>query len=273
MVSPGGAATFVTGLLVPVTNPFIPTDLRTLLAARTGDDRRCPAPARPNRSTSPIASCRRAFGSKPSPTRSSRAWSAFAATSPTAGATRFIIPGAGRDRPGGPRQRQRPAGAALLEAPDGGASLCAGGFNPFGIQPLSPACVAFVNETGITSTQFTQNIAQAYVQGTLAHLPAGDLSLVVGAESRKFNFKFDPGILFGPIAGFNTQLPIDGDNNFFDIFGELFIPILSGQPWAESLDLSLGFRRVRSQATDNLDAISAPVQHSNAYKAELSWQP
>ena len=37
LVSPGGAATFVTGLVVPVTNPFIPTDLRTLLAARTGD--------------------------------------------------------------------------------------------------------------------------------------------------------------------------------------------------------------------------------------------
>ena len=36
---------------------------------------------------------------------------------------------------------ERIAQGELLEAADGGASLCAGGFNPFGIQPLSQACV------------------------------------------------------------------------------------------------------------------------------------
>lgn len=161
----------------------------------------------------------------------------------------------------------------LLEAPDGGASICDGGFNPFGIQPLSADCVEYVDEVGITKTTFTQKIFQGYVTGELAELPAGTLSVVGGFELRDFEYAFDPGALFGPIAGFNTGTPDLGTNSFRDFFGELLIPIARDAAWAQNLELSLTARHSTSDFNDVANGIDGDPQGSWAYGATLSWEP
>lgn len=161
----------------------------------------------------------------------------------------------------------------LLEAPDGGVSLCAGGFNPFGIQPFSQACVDFVSEVGVTKTTFTQKVAQAYITGQLAELPAGPLSVVFGAEKRDFRYEFDPGALFGPIAGFNTSTPDLGTNSFLDFFGEASIPILKDAPLAESLELSLTARHSKSDFNDIQNGIDGTPSNDWSYGGTLTWSP
>ena len=114
----------------------------------------------------------------------------------------------------------------LLEAADGGASQCAGGFNPFGIQPLSQACINFVAEPATTRTTFTQEIFQGYITGSFGNLPGGAIGVVLGAEHRAFDYFYDAGTLNGPIAGFNTGTDDNGSNTFTDYFGELSLPLL-----------------------------------------------
>ncbi len=161
----------------------------------------------------------------------------------------------------------------LLEAADGGNSLCAGGFNPFGIQPLSQACVDFVDEIGVTKTTFTQKIAQAYVTGALTELPAGPLSVAFGVEKRDFRYEFDPGSLFGPIAGFNTSTPDLGTNSFLDFFGEVLIPIAKDASWADTLEVSLTARHSKSDFNDIQNGIDGSSSSDWAYGGTLTYAP
>ncbi len=155
----------------------------------------------------------------------------------------------------------------LLEAPDGGVSLCDGGFNPFGIQPLSADCVAYVDEVGVTKTTFSQKVAQAYVSGELADLPGGPLGVVFGVEQRKFRYEFDPGALFGPIAGFNTSTPDLGTNSFLDFFGELRAPIM------DTLELSLTARHSKSDFNDIQNGIDGAPSKDWSYGGTVTWSP
>ena len=155
----------------------------------------------------------------------------------------------------------------LLEAPDGGASLCAGGFNPFGIQPFSQACVDFVDEVGITKTTFTQKVAQAFVSGELGELPGGPIGVVLGIESRRFRYEFDPGALSGPIAGFNTATPDLGTNTFLDFFGEIRAPIM------DTLELGLTARRSKSDFNDIQNGVDGAPSSDWAYGGTLTWSP
>lgn len=271
---PIAAGTFVTNSLIPVTNPFIPADLRALLATRTGNDptlvgsganepirmgiRSLATGLRNSSNTNEVLQLLGGVRGEIAPGWRYEAYYSWGRTTINTAASGNV----------NVQNLQ-----ALLEAPDGGNSLCAGGYNPFGIQPLSAACIAYLDETGFTRTMFTQNIAQAYVQGDLAELPAGTLAMVVGAESRKFRYEFDPGALSGPIAGFNTATPDLGTNSFLDFFGELYVPIAKGSPWAESLELTLGYRASRSDFNDIQNGIDGDSVWSSAYKAELSWAP
>ena len=264
----------ITGLIAPMTNPFIPADLRTLLLSRTGDDpslagagadegiriskRFLDTGLRQQDLTNEVYQGLAGLRGDITDRWRYEAYYSYGRTTIDQAATGNV----------NVQQVQR-----LLEAPDGGTSLCAGGFNPFGVNPLSPECVEFINETGFTRTRFTQKIMQAFVAGDLIDLPAGPLGVVIGAEQRKFRYSFDPGALFGPIAGFNTSTPDLGTNTFTDFFGELFIPILKDASWAQSLDLALGYRRSKSDFNDIQNGVNGKPQNSDAFKAELSWQP
>ncbi len=264
----------ITGFVVPATNPFISADIRALLNSRTGDD--------PLLTGSGAAEGLR-IGYRFLGTGLREQSFTNKVKQGLAGLRGEIVPGwryeayysygkttidqAAKGNVNVQKVQQ------LLEAADGGASLCAGGFNPFGIQPFSPQCVDFVDEVGFTKTTFTQKVAQAYVQGDLVELPAGTVSMILGAEQRKFRYAFDPGALFGPIAGFNTSTPDLGTNKFLDFFGELLIPIAKDAPWADSLELSLTARHSKSDFNDVQNGVNGAPSKDWAYGGTLTWAP
>jgi iron complex outermembrane recepter protein len=271
LVAPGRR---ITGFVVPVTNPFISADLRSLLNSRTGDDPLLTGTGAAEgvrigyrflgtglRQQSFKNKVKQGLAGLRGEIADGWRYEAYYSYGKT------TIDQAARGNVNVQKVQQ------LLEAPDGGASLCAGGFNPFGIQPFSPQCVEFVDETGFTKTTFTQKIAQAYVSGELFDLPAGAVSMVLGAEQRKFRYTFDPGALFGPIAGFNTGTPDNGTNKFTDFFGELLIPIAKDQSWADTLELSLTARHSKSNFNDVQNSVNGAPSKDWAYGGTLTWAP
>jgi iron complex outermembrane receptor protein len=265
LVAPGGR---ITGLVAPMSNPFLPADLRTLLLTRTGDDanltgvgaaegvrigyRFLPTGLREQVFDNEVLQGLVGLRGDISDNWRYEAYYSWGRTT---------IDQEARGNVNVQRVQE------LLEAADGGASLCAGGFNPFGIQPLSQACVDYVDEVGRTKTTFTQKVAQGYVSGDLMELPGGPLGVVLGVESRNFRYAFDPGALFGPIAGFNTSTPDLGTNSFFDIFGEIRAPIM------DTLELSLTARHSKSDFNDIQNGVDGTPSKDFAYGGTLSWSP
>jgi iron complex outermembrane recepter protein len=271
----GAARSTGNALVVPVTNPFISADLATLLASRTGDNvnlvgsgatepflmrwRSVPLGLRLVDNKNEVSQA--LIGAKGDLFNTGWTWDAYASYGET---VRAITQSGNLNT-----NRLQ----AILEAPDGGNSLCAGGVNPFGRQGMSAQCIAYLSVDGAQSTTFNQRIAQAYVSGDVAKLPAGSLSAVVGAEIRRFSYDFKPGSAAGPISGFNVQSPAQGTNAFNDVFGELQIPLLKRAPFAQSLDLSLAARSSQSEFEDIAKGIKGDKQRSNTFAMNLTWQP
>lgn len=274
-INPVTGAPFNSGnqLVVPVTNPFIPPDLAALLASRTGNN---PALVGAGAGeaffmrwrTLPIGLRTQAFenvvnqylaGAKGPLFGDKWSWEAYASE----GRTKIPIVQSGNVN----TQRLQQA----LEAADGGASLCAGGVNPFGRRPLSAECIQFLEVKTGTTEEFTQQIVQAFVTGDVAQLPAGAMTAVIGTESRYFKFSFDPGAASGPISGFNVQSVAGGSNSFKDFFAELAIPVIRNAPMAKEFDVSLAFRNSSSKFKDEVSKLESPKQSSDAYSLNLNW--
>ena len=275
LVTPG--RNIASNLIVPVTNPFIPADLRTILASRTGDNTALVG-AGP---TEPFFIQGRALfgglrqnsyinevvqyqaGLKGDITDDVR-FEAYVSEG------RTTIDQSQTGNIDGQKL------ATLLEAADGGASLCQGGYNPFGRQPVSQACRDYLNGGAIRiANDFKQRIAQGFVSADVAELPAGKMTVVAGAEHRSFSYQLRPGAASGPIHGFTTSVPAGGTNRFNDVFTEALIPLVSGAEFAKSLELSVGYRISNSKFNDLITPVNntGKSKTDDTYKAELTWQP
>lgn len=260
-------------LVIPTTNPFIPVDLAAILASRTGDDARLVGTG----ATEPFLMRQRTLdlGLRQSVYENTvvqflaglraplgdNGWSVEAYVSE--GRTEIDQTQTGNLN----TQRLQ----AMVEAADGGASLCTGGFNIFGRQPISADCREYLEVSTTLSTTMVQQIAQAFVGGPVYDLPAGQAEVVVGAEYRGFDYIFDPGAASGPISGFNTQNPDSGTNAFYDLFAEGLIPLVKDAPFAQSIDLGLGYRYSWSEFEDRISGQSRASRGSPSWKIELNW--
>ena len=261
-------------LVIPVTNPFIPTDLRTLLNSRTGDDTVLVGAG----ATEPFRMRQRTLGLGLRQSNYENTVVQFmAGVKGPVGDTGFdfeFTVSEGRTEidqtQTGNLNTQRLQ--TLIEAADGGASICAGGFNIFGRQPISAACQQYLASATTLSTAMTQQIAQGFVTGKIAELPAGDVQIVLGAEYRGFEYDFNPGSASGPISGFNTQNPDRGTNSFKDVFGEIAIPLVKDQAYVQSLEVSLGARFSQNEFADKIAGDKVELDGVWAYKAELNWE-
>jgi outer membrane receptor protein involved in Fe transport len=273
LIVPGRGSRISQLLIVPVTNPFIPADFAQLLASRTGDNPSLVGSG----ADEPFLMRQRTLsaGLRQSSFENTVVQYMFGARGEIAGSWRWeAYASEGRTE-----IDQTQAGnvdtnklLAMLAAPDGGASTCEGGFDPFGRQPISAECLDELQVTNTVTTELKQQILQAFVSGKLLDLSSGPLSVVLGAEYRGFRYSLDPGAASGPISGFNTQAPARGTNSFNDIFAEALIPIASDARWAKAMDISLGFRASKSEFSDLQNAVTSEGSTDNAYKVELSWQ-
>lgn len=260
-------------LIVPADHPFIPSDLAVILASRTGDDPRLVGSG----ADEPFLMRQRTLdiGLRTNDFTNTVTNFLVGMSGPIAGTWEWnLYLSQGRTQidviQSGNVDTQRLQ--TLLEAPDGGDSICSGGFDPFGRQPMSAECIDYLEVATANQTIFTQDIAQFYVTGDMFEMPAGTVSVVLGAEYRGFDFSFDPGSASGPISGFNAQLPNAGQNSFEDLFGEALIPLIRDMPFIQSLDMTLGYRYSRSEFESGITGATGGSNDS-AYKIEFSWQP
>ena len=166
----------------------------------------------------------------------------------------------------------RSAVQRLLEAPDGGTSLCTGGFNPFGANPLSASCIAYVSRVPRNKTTNDQRVVEANLQGGLFTLPAGEVRAAVGATYREQNYDFSPDNLLlstftlngvtGPELAGNSGTPLSGSDTVSELYGEVLIPLLADLPFIRRLETNLGYR------VSDYDTIGQVA----SYKADLSWE-
>jgi outer membrane receptor protein involved in Fe transport len=151
----------------------------------------------------------------------------------------------------------------LLDAPDGGASLCAGGLNPFGQDTLSAECAEFIGVLAKNSDQIEQNLAELVISGDLFSVPAGTVSTAIGAFYQEQNVELlkDSVLASGDVAGFNAEDNVIGSIDHADAFVEFYVPLLKDLPAVQSLAFSAGYRfSDHSIAGGN-----------SSWKGELDW--
>lgn len=156
----------------------------------------------------------------------------------------------------------------LLQASDGGASLCAGGFNPFGIAnqlSISQSCIDYVSRRVAVPEDVSQDTVEARVSGSLFALPAGDVQVSFLADWRRNGYSYRPGaeIVSGDVFGFSAAAPTRGETRVKEIAGELFVPILSETPFFQKLNLTFGARYSDYNITGGIWS----------WKSELEWSP
>lgn len=280
-----------TGWRVPVSNPFITPELATVLASR-------PDPLQTFRLDKRFS----ALG----PRRGAELYDVFQITTGVTGDVGIMDwtydawASLGRvDRTTTQTGNvSRSAVQRLLNATDGGASLCAGGFDWFGETTLSDACKAFVGRSAKNLAVNEQRNVEVSMQGGAFALPAGEVRFAVGASYREDTFSLIPdGSLTGPIttqpcaattaysgsgpnlpqsacagtattllsgndiAGFNPSGALAGAGDVTEIFGEVLIPILKDLPLVQDLNLTLAGR----------SSDYSTVGRLSTYKADVDW--
>lgn len=262
-----------TGFLVPVTNPFIPADLRTILASR-------PNP------TAPFVFSKRfnELGAREDDFENTTYQALVGAKGElpwqdihfdvfgSYGKTRSLEIGTG----GVSHQAMR----QLLESPTGSSGDCVG-YNPFGTNGISAACAAFISPTIKNLTTYTQKQLEIDLQGRIIELPAGEMRFALGGDYRQDHAAIVPDALVSSIdrAGtigsttnpynnapnflaFGSAQPFSGGTNVYEAYGELLVPVLKELPFVKSLTLDLGIRQ------SNYNTIGGAL----TYKADATWQ-
>ncbi len=164
----------------------------------------------------------------------------------------------------------------LLNAADGGKSLCAGGFNPFGdanARSLSPQCVAFMTTSAISRETTGQTQVQGQINGKLFDLGAGPAQIAIVADYRKNSYKFDPDANVtaksgwapgGNIEAFTaTQAVPYRSISVKELAGQIDIPLVANRPFVQELGIGAAGR------VSNY-SVSGTV---SSYEADARWRP
>ena len=118
--------------------------------------------------------------------------------------------------------------------------------------PQAPATIAglqpYIINGGLYQQIYTQRVASINANGNLFDLPAGSVSLAVGASYRKEYTNNDPDPLYvsqglTPCDANQLCTPhTQGGFNVKEAYAEVLIPLLKDQPFAKSLNIDIGSR-------------------------------
>jgi iron complex outermembrane receptor protein len=246
---------------VPVTNPFIPADLRTILASRpqaaadfTMNQRYMGLDFREFPSDFTVGQYILGLrGSLPFKDWRWDVYGSYDSTDLVETQDKAILLSRMRN---------------LLYAADGGASICAGGFNPFGLTnstSISAECRAYLEAETHDYTQLTQTIIEASLSGGLLTMPAGDLRFALTLDRRENEFELDPDPSRenGDIIGTLPTFPAQGSTYVNEAAIEFLIPIVRDAPLADRLELNVGFRTSDYEFSGRVET----------YKADGLWSP
>lgn len=260
--SSGGSLTqFGTLTTIPVTNPFIPADLRTLLASRpnpnaafTWNGRYVGLPAKSWEEQ--YDTSQYLVGLKGELPLESWTWDVYGSYDDT------------NHLQSNYNAVLKSQVQTLLNAPDGGRSICAGGFNPFGLvnsKAVSPECRAYMTTTAKSTEVLTQSNFQGVVQGDVMTLPAGELKLAMLASHRKNTYRYSPDSQLASqnIEAVIASLPSQGEYDVTEYAAQIDVPIVSGVPLIEQFNLGAAFRRSDYSTSGSVDS----------YEGDLKWTP
>jgi iron complex outermembrane receptor protein len=260
--SSGGSLTqFGTLTTIPVTNPFIPNDLRTLLATRpqaaapfTWNGRYVGIPAKSwdeaYTTSQYLAGVR---GGLPWRDWTWDIYGSYDTTDHVQSNYHAVL-----------KSRVQ----TLLNAPDGGASICAGGFNPFGLgnsAVISPACQDYMKTTAKSTEDLKQTNVQAVVQGGLVELPAGELKVALLGAYRENEYQSSPDSQLAAqnIEAVIASQPSSGEYDVTEFAVQVDVPVLSELPAVERLNVGAAFRRSDYSTTGEVDS----------YEGDIKWTP
>ena len=138
----------------------------------------------------------------------------------------------------------------------------------FGEGDISPEAAAYVSAGLNSKSEYNQTIFGASINGTTDDffaLQGGGIGWALGFEYREedFSFRPDDNLGTGNLLGFNSAPPLSGGFDVYDIFGEVYIPILADAPFADILAVEAAFR-----ASDYSTAGS-----TETYKVGGEWAP
>lgn len=240
---------------VPVTNPFIPADLAGLLASRASptapfslSDRFYSFGYRTITNQNHIYQFVGGFDGTMGQTMTWEVYGSHGQTTTdyaSTGAVRFSII------------------QQMLNASDGGQSLCAGGYNPFGLHPVSAACENLASPVITQSTVVNQDVIDADLQGTVGRLPGGDMKFALGVDYRNISYTYlpDAEIQSGDPFTYNPQTPTKGSSPVKEVFGETLIPVIANVPFFDSVNVDLAARYSDYDLTGG----------SATYKGDIDW--
>jgi outer membrane receptor protein involved in Fe transport len=246
---------------IPVTNPFIPNDLRTLLASR-------PTPG------APFTWNGRYVGVP------FKSWDEQYTTTQYLGGVRGALPFedwtwdvfAEYDTTDHVQTNHNAVLKSqvqnLLNAPDGGNSICAGGFNPFGLNHsafISDACLRYMTTTAHSTEDLTQTTYQGVVQGPLFNLPAGPVKVALLVDHRKNTYEYQPD---SQLASQNIEAVIasqgtKGEISVDEYAAQIDVPLLADVPLIHKLNIGGAFRRSDYTTSGSVDS----------YEGDLRWEP
>jgi iron complex outermembrane receptor protein len=246
---------------IPVTNPFIPNDLRTLLATRS-------APS------APFTWNGRYVGVP------FKSWDEQYTTAQYLGGLRGALPFAdwtwdvfaAYDTT---EHLQTNYNAVLksqvqnlLNAPDGGNSICAGGFNPFGLansSTVSAACLRYMTTTAHSTEDLSQTTYQGVVQGPLFTLPAGQVKIALLADHRKntYDYRPDSQLAAQNIEAVIASQPTRGEISVDEYAIQIDVPVLAGLPLVNKLSIGGAFRHSDYTTSGSVES----------YEGDIRWEP
>jgi outer membrane receptor protein involved in Fe transport len=142
-------------------------------------------------------------------------------------------------------------------------------FNPFDQNaPGTVAAIKAANVTAPSNTYLIEKTWHAGLSGEVFTLPAGGVQLAVGAEYRTEYERSVPApqLVVDPttgscVLGSQCLSAIQGGYNTKDIYAETFIPILSGLPGVQSLNLTIGDRYSRIQTFGSTNNFKFAIEY------------
>jgi len=160
----------------------------------------------------------------------------------------------------------------LTLAADGGASQgCA--FNPFGYNnaitqtfQLSPGCLKLLSRQPKDETDLSQKEVLGSLGGSVLKLPAGDLQISATAGFRRYGYEFRPdalGFAELPQGGTNFAVYTNASDSVKETSLEAEVPILKDEPFAKVLNINVAGRYSDYKSTGG----------TTTYKADMEWAP
>lgn len=247
----------LTGLEVPYANPFVPADLRAILDSRANPTASFTYVKRMNqvgpRSFTSSTDTVQALMGMEGKIGSGWDYELYASAGQMKATDRSISGNV-----------SIAAIQRLLNAPDGGASLCTGGFNIFGDNPLSASCLSYISRNPVSYTTIRQQEVAGSVTGKLFTLPAGDLKAAFSANYRRNSYRTnpDPLLIAGDIPAVTAIQPTTGVQEVAEGAVELLIPVLADVPFFKSLNLTPGYRYSRYNRTGGI----------STWKVNFDWR-